>query len=169
MFHFNANAVSRHAQRVALFMVKAKQATPEKPTYMEVDFGQLTPEVRRLRAELILEEALETIRALGFELTTPTLKTVPEGFSLKDYWQAVDGCCDLRVVTTGTLIAMGIPDELVQLEVDMNNLAKFAPGYSWREDGKLVKPPGHKPPELEKVVAGYFAESWEDATKSNFL
>jgi predicted HAD superfamily Cof-like phosphohydrolase len=42
--------------------------------------------------------------------------------------------------------------------VDQNNLAKFGPGGHRREDGKWVKPPDHKPPDiaglLDKLAKG---------------
>src|SRR5690606_33615746 len=69
-----------------------------------------------------------------------------------DLEKTVDGCCDLKVVTTGTLSSCGIPDELFQKEVDENNLKKFGPGHSYREDGKLIKPPGHQPPNIKGLL-----------------
>jgi predicted HAD superfamily Cof-like phosphohydrolase len=66
--------------------------------------------------------------------------------------EVIDGCCDLKVVTTGTLSAFGLPDELFQEEVDTNNLAKFGPGGRRREDGKWVKPPNHKPPDIAGLL-----------------
>ena len=50
-----------HQVRVALFMDLAKQDCPLKPT-------EPTEKVAKLRATLILEEALETIKALGFDV-----------------------------------------------------------------------------------------------------
>jgi predicted HAD superfamily Cof-like phosphohydrolase len=63
-----------------------------------------------------------------------------------------DGCADIKVVTTGTLSAFGIADDLIQQLVDYNNLEKFGPGHGYREDGKLVKPPEHRPPQLDVAV-----------------
>ena len=65
-----------------------------------------------------------------------------------DLCAIVDGCCDLSVVTIGTLSACGVPDELFLKLVDENNLAKFGDGHSIREDGKLIKPSDHKPPAI---------------------
>jgi predicted HAD superfamily Cof-like phosphohydrolase len=127
------------------FMRQARQELPDAPTIP-------SPEVRRLRAKLILEEALETIEALGF-----WARVEGQDWSLEDRYEPnlpliVDGCCDLKVVTTGTLSACGIPDQPFQDMVDENNLAKFGPGHTIRSDGKLIKPPGHKPPDIQGMI-----------------
>lgn len=146
---------SDHQQRVEHFMRLAKQDVPRTPTIP-------SPEVRALRARLILEEALETIDALGCEVVSGdqikhyliTAKALKSGAVIitpthdPDLTEIVDGCADIMVVTTGTLSACGVKDAVPQRLVDENNLAKFGPGHTIREDGKLIKPPGHKPPDL---------------------
>ena len=140
---------SSHYRKVKQFMQGAKQGTPDKPSIPD-------EETRLLRARLILEEALETVEALGFSacvepfgilpsITTGKIVLLPKGQPNLEL--IIDGCCDLKVVTTGTLIACGIPDEFVQGLVDDNNLDKLARG-TLRDDGKLVKPPDHKPPDI---------------------
>lgn len=127
---------------------------------------EMSVEGRRLRASLILEEALETIEALGFEVSV----NVPDHrFSVRNITLAevgpfdlvgtVDGCYDLRVVTTGTLSSFGVSDEPGQELVDENNLMKFGPGATVREDGKLIKPVGHKPPDLAGWLGSLERES----------
>jgi len=64
----------------------------------------------------------------------------------------VDGCADISVVTIGTLSACGVSDEPIMREVDDNNLTKFGPGQYIRDDGKLVKPPNHKPPRIAETL-----------------
>ena len=66
--------------------------------------------------------------------------------------EIADGCADLSVVTIGTLSACGIADEMLLGVVDANNLAKFGPGHSIREDGKLIKPKNHKPPDIAQLL-----------------
>lgn len=119
-----------------------------------------------LRARLILEECLETISALGMFVSQkerpngdpiwddngdPVLEIEDRGAdaSLVD---AVDGCADIMVVTTGTLSALGVADLALLEMVDQNNLDKFAPGFSVRADGKLVKPSGHVPPDIAGLL-----------------
>ena len=143
-----------HYQRVKEFMQKVGQDTPE---------GAIEPDakVRILRAKLILEEALETVEALGVtvhhqghEITEEGLEyDAPNPFDLKE---VVDGCADISVVTIGTLIAIGVDDEPVLEEVDASNLRKFGPGSYRREDGKWMKPPGWTPPD----IMGAIDEGW---------
>jgi predicted HAD superfamily Cof-like phosphohydrolase len=142
---------SDHQLRVEEFMRFAKQDVPMVPNLP-------SKEVRELRARLIIEEALETIAALGCELhangepvTAKGLKSghaVISSSNAPDLVEIVDGCCDIMVVTTGTLSACGIRDVVPLKMVDENNLAKFGPGHSIRADGKLIKPPNHKAPDL---------------------
>ncbi len=144
---------TQHHQRVLEFMLRAKQECPRVPTMPDA-------KIRELRAKLILEEALETIQALGFavrmesntnEVKMSDLAMYPE--YEPNLVEIADGCADISVVTIGTLIACGIKDQPVLEEVDGNNLAKFLPGHSWREDGKLIKPPGHQKADFAKVLA----------------
>lgn len=136
---------SEHYKRVEKFMQMARQETPELAKIPSED-------VRRLRAKLIIEEAIETVNALGFSVETHAGKCEFVADRTPNLIEIIDGCCDVRVVTTGTLIACGVPDLPFQNAVDENNLAKFGPGHSWREDGKLIKPEGHKPPDIIGIL-----------------
>lgn len=151
---------SRHQMQVEAFMLRAKQEVPVVPT-------EPSESVRILRAKLILEEALETIRqGLGVDVwiedhvnsvghnigTAPLVFKVFQPF---DMLETIDGCCDVAVVNTGTLSACGISDIEFQNEVNENNLRKFGPGHKIREDGKLIKPPNHQPPNLGRVLDKY--------------
>lgn len=159
-----ARMQSPHQARVNAFMHGAKQLVPESPTMPDED-------VRKLRARLIFEEAMETINALGVGVFVPApghglpvaLNSPgnPSGvtevqFSTAGYVcdlvEVADGCADIAVVTTGTLSACGIQDTLLQEEVDNNNLAKFAPGHYIDEGGKLIKPPNHTPPDIAAIL-----------------
>lgn len=136
-------AKSVHQQRVEDFMALAKQETPAVPVLP-------CEEIRFLRAQLILEEALETIDALGFRVLPNGGIATRDGEV--DLVQIADGCADVIVVATGTLSACGMHDVEIQEEVDKNNLSKFGPGHSWSAFGKLVKPPGHVGPDLKGVL-----------------
>lgn len=144
---------TKHQQRIEEFMKRCEQAVPTTPTVPNED-------VRRLRAKLILEEALETVEALGF-MVSPSNDdgTVrPKQFHLDrvntqpNLADIIDGCCDVSVVTIGTLSACGIPDDVCLEVVDRNNLAKFGPGSYRREDGKWMKPPGHTAPDFNILI-----------------
>lgn len=151
---------SRHQVAVEQFMNLAKQSVPSTPTLPD-------EKTRWLRAKLILEEAFEAVEGLGFKLRGRTdlgsvgldmdmdVKGTIVAFVLVEpsLKEIMDGCADIRVVTTGCLSACGIPDMALQELVDKNNLAKFGPGHSIRADGKLIKPPDHKPPDIEGLLA----------------
>lgn len=162
---------TRHQRFVEEFMEKAGQVVPNTPTLPDID-------TRKLRAKLILEEALETIDALGCVVvyhSDATLSTIMlDRTNAKivackepDLVEIIDGCCDVRVVTTGTLSACGIPDAHVQDLVDFSNLAKFAPGGYRREDGKWIKPPDWKPPQLAEVIAKLKLETNENSMEQS--
>lgn len=144
---------SDHQLRVEKFMGLAGQSIPVVPTLSSF-------EVRKFRAEMVLEEALELIEGLGFDVEA----THPDGeLALVEAWKPdlvkiADGCADVKVVTTGTLSALGISDLALQEEVDQNNLQKFGPGGHRREsDGKWMKPPGHQPPNIAGIL---WAQGW---------
>lgn len=131
---------------VELFMAKAHQEIPVRPTMPDL-------KVRQLRARLMLEEVLETINA-GLGLTVVdvcdegkspvTIEYIEfEESGAGDLIQVADGCCDVNVVTKGTGSACGIALRPCFKLVSGNNLMKFAPGHTFRSDGKLVKPPNH--------------------------
>lgn len=137
---------SAHQQSVESLMINARQSVPSFPCVP-------SEEVRKLRAKLIMEESLETVEALGFSVVVlgdHTFNMIPA--YEPNLIEIIDGCCDVAVVATGTLSACGVPDVPFQESVNENNLAKFGPGHSFREDGKLVKPPGHKPPDIAGIL-----------------
>lgn len=156
--------MTKHYQRISRFMEMAGQDVPKEP-------GIPNAEVRQLRARLIFEEALETISALGCAVCISSI----DGFETRelnenntvvrskseymgtggrtvDIGEVIDGCCDISVVTMGTLIAFGVPDKPFLREVDRANLDKFGPGGYKRDDGKWVKPPDHQPPNILGVL-----------------
>lgn len=164
-----------HQKRIEKFMKLAKQNLPEVPTMPD-------EKTRVLRAKLIFEEALETIKALGCTVEVVSRYTMNEKeydsqlekyrcyffdseglkegiFQVEndtaikaDLSEIADGCADISVVTIGTLSACGIPDKDLLEMVDENNLAKFGPGSYIDETGKLRKPPGHQPPPIKELI-----------------
>lgn len=134
-----------HLTNIENFMIGAKQEVPTK---------QIVPssEVRILRAKLIYEECMETITALGIDFIMG--KFIDAGEEHYNPLGVLDGGCDVSVVTNGTLIACGLhtvfPEALYR--VDNNNLSKVGPGAVWREDGKLLKPPGYIPVDLTDLI-----------------
>ncbi len=132
-------------------MRQAGQETPGSPVIP--DSG-----TRMLRAKLILEEVLETVRALGLRVQLRGREVKMSRLEIEDVGdpdlvEVVDGCADISVVTIGTLIAFGVDDEAVLEEVDRANLRKFGPGARVREDGKWLKPLDWEPPDINGVLA----------------
>ena len=96
-----------------------------------------TPAIRRpeLRAELIREEARETIEAI----------------LAGDLIEAIDGLCDLLCVVYGAAAEFGVNLAPFWDEVHRTNMAKQ--GGPVRDDGKRLKPEGWTPPDIQGVLA----------------
>lgn len=89
---------------------------------------------RALRVRLLREEVEEVAQALG-------------GASLADIAQEL---ADLLYVTYGTAVSLGIDIRPVFAAVHAANMAKVGGGT--RPDGKVLKPPGWRPPDIESVI-----------------
>ena len=161
------NDKSAFQLRIEDFMKMADQTVRDKPEMP-------TEEERILRAKLILEEAIETCEALGVNVFLGDSYGDDEvdlmGVDLEvncrfeplppDRWfdmeEAVDGCCDILVVTIGTLSCLGVKDGPVMEEVLDANDAKL--GGPVRPDGKKGKPEGWKPPNIARRL---HEQGWE--------
>lgn len=134
-----------------------------------------TPEIRdhELRAKLILEEAVETVGAMGFAVEArlyPRYEDDPakraehgdplDTQNLPYIWaheqetpdevEVIDGLCDLLYVTFGTAVAAGIDLDAFFHEVHATNMAKLA--GEKRADGKQLKPEGWRPPQIAVLL-----------------
>ena len=134
-----------HLTSVRIFMTKAKQTT-------SFAVRCPSPEERILRAKLIYEEAMETIEALGVDHILG--KFVDAGEDNYDPVGVLDCVAGLSVVSCGTLISCGLdgvfPEALER--VDRNNMEKVGLGSVIREDGKILKPAGFVPVNLNDLV-----------------
>lgn len=121
-------------------------------------------ETRILRARLMLEEVMETIeKGLGLNILmrsgmANTGKFLVEFCDIEfehartpNIVEVADGLADQEVVNLGTAAVCGIATQTVFAEVMENNMLKLKKG-TIDEFGKLVKPPDHKPPDVEKVL-----------------
>ena len=146
------------------FMESAGQTVNNEPT-------PLCEEDAILRARLIMEEALETCAALGVAIGVNIAESEEDAsyeelsfdrlafvkYDETDLLGVVDGCCDILVVTLGTMVSIGVPDHPFMKEVNQNNLSKVKP-VAKIENGKIQKPPGYQPPNLANVMYQVFGE-----------
>ncbi len=118
-----------------------------------------------LRASLIMEEAIETVIALVGAARAQTivqhqLVTVLQAFTRAgktkpDLVEAIDGLADLQYVIAGTFEDIGVDGEIFFDEVHRSNMMKV--GGSIDENGKIQKPAGWTPPDIEGVLARMIA------------
>ncbi len=139
--------------------IDKRQFVPPSPAFPEFD-------VRILRARLIMEEAIETVNALGIELQHKpgqsgscdtcviSIDSIEfEACGPGDFAAAIDGCCDSMYVNMGTLAAMGVPDEPHIHLVCEANEAKFPDGRGIADaNGKFQKPKGWRAPDHTLLI-----------------
>lgn len=69
--------------------------------------------------------------------------------------ECLDALIDILVVTVGAIHSLGADGEGAWNEVMRTNFAKIDPAtgrVNKREDGKVLKPEGWKPPELDQYI-----------------
>jgi predicted HAD superfamily Cof-like phosphohydrolase len=120
-----------------------------------------------LRAELILEEAMEAAAAqlmiarggdpvsVRFTLQQMALRlagnaAISAGNAPDLFVFAIDGLCDSLYVQFGTFVEMGINATPYFNEVHRSNMTKI--GGEIRPDGKNLKPASYEPPNLSAIV-----------------
>lgn len=134
-------------EQVAAFHSKFKLNTRSTPTIPPDD------EVR-FRARLIAEEFFEVMESLfeSHRWQISSAKRLIEDVidddrlepSMKEF---VDGLADLDYVVEGARLAFGVDGAPLAAEVQRANMDKEGGGT--REDGKILKPPGWTPPDIE--------------------
>jgi phosphoribosyl-ATP pyrophosphohydrolase len=93
---------------------------------------------RTLREKLLEEEFNEYMRA---ELND-------------DLVEIADALADIIYIACGTAVSYGIPLDRVFTEVHRSNMAKLVDGKILRRsDGKIQKPEGWTPPDIETILA----------------
>ena len=154
-------------QKVEKFMEAMREKSHSDKRYMQKAPQEPTEpckEIRELRAKLIYEECIETIKALGVKIYTgektdfdissimpSDLEFVAE--NKFDMIEVMDGLADIEVVTLGTYVACGLDDVEIFDEVHLKNMEKFPEGYDGlRDDGKWIKPESWTPPNLKPIL-----------------
>lgn len=88
-------------------------------------------------------------------LITEEYEELQEAVEANDRVEQLDALIDILVVTIGAIRAGGFDGEGAWREVMDTNFAKIDPETGKvrkREDGKVLKPEGWKPPELDKYI-----------------
>jgi len=92
------------------------------------------------------------------DLIAEEVNELHEAVENNDRVEQLDALIDILVVTIGALHSMGADAEGAWKEVLQTNLAKIDPATGKvikREDGKVLKPEGWKPPELAAYLKNY--------------
>lgn len=112
---------------------KFGQCVAETPTIPSL-------EVRKLRAKLILEEALKTMAGLGFSVYELTSQATVIEICLPDLKTVADGIAASIFVQLGTAVACGIDMEPIFDEVCRSNMSKLwtCKEYAKRTDSSLT-------------------------------
>ena len=72
---------------------------------------------------------------------------------IDDIVEIADALADIIYIACGTAVSYGIPLDKVFEEVHRSNMAKLVDGKPLkREDGKVIKPEGWKPPDIAGVL-----------------
>lgn len=127
------NSMNETQKGVQKFHEKYGCLTKYKPTMPD-------PEVRLLRASLIVEEAAEFMAAARN----------------KDMIGMCDALADLLYVTYGTAVVMGIDMEPISREVQRSNMTKDGGGQD--SGGKIMKGPDFEKPDIYGTIA---QQGWE--------
>lgn len=121
----------------------------------------ISDERLHLRLALIGEEVAELVAALSglgvvqTEFLRKRLVAMFVGYARvggggRDLAAIAKEAIDVHVVTSGTLVEYGIPEDDVASEVHRSNMAKA--GGPRRIDGKALKPPGWVAPDVAAVL-----------------
>lgn len=115
--------------------------------------GEIPEERVRLRLKLIGEEFLELVYAMTdskgdlSDAVAEFRETIDDAIIKVDMVKMTDALADLDYVVEGTRLEFGIDGDLIAGAVHAANMAKL--GGPTREDGKILKPEGWKPPDIE--------------------
>ncbi len=133
--------------------------------------GDITHERAKFRMNLVFEETLELADAHGID-TTAIKKAIFDAMEatpphLKDVTEISDAIGDSIYVEVGMALEYGIPLDHVWQEIQDSNMKKFPDGKAVRRpgDGKVMKPPGWKPPDIEAALQKITDAGWYQDNK----
>ena len=125
-----------------------------------------------LRLGLVFEEFIELAKAHG--VSTQTLEDQYAGYvnitppTLKDIPEIADAIGDSIYVLVGMALEYGIPLDHVWQEIQDSNMKKFPGGKVLRResDGKVLKPEGWEPPDIEGALEKVSEARWVEDAKT---
>jgi predicted HAD superfamily Cof-like phosphohydrolase len=110
-----------------------------------------SPDLARHRGRLIYEEfkevMVELTKLMHSDERSDDENVETLGMLLKEL-------CDLRYVLDGTAVSLGLPYAAAYRAVHKSNMTKVFPDGTFHvnENGKVLKPPGYKPPNMLRFV-----------------
>lgn len=115
-----------------------------------------TPNLARLRANLVLEETKELLYELGFVIGAHGRLEDRNNDDPIDLQKVAKETADLLYVTYGNAASLGIPIDKVYDEVHTSNMSKLTKDGQVlrREDGKVLKSDQYKPVDLSWLTKG---------------
>lgn len=126
----------------------------------------------RLRLRLVMEETLEFVTAcLHYDRAASDEverieeifdRLITEGAIEVDLPEAVDALGDIDYVVEGTRLEFGVDGGPVAAEIHRANMQKGSGPV--RADGKRLKPPDFKPPDIAEVLR---QQGWMDAERND--
>lgn len=123
------------------------------PIAQNINVG--TEELRRLRVNLILEEAIEFAMACGYcvDVNNGEVELV-KAIAEPNLVEMADGLGDLRYVVDGANLVFGFPQVAILQEIHNSNMSKLgADGKPiLREDGKILKGPNYFKPNIAAIL-----------------
>ena len=95
----------------------------------------------------------ENERQLRIKLLEEEFNEYLAGEVKDDIVEIADALADIIYIACGTAVSYGIPLDEIFNEVHRSNMAKLVDGkVIRREDGKIQKPEGWTPPNIEKIL-----------------
>lgn len=107
----------------------------------DIKENEITEDLENKRIEFLMEEVIEYIKAVA----------------LKDKAEIADALSDIIYFAIGTARIYGFPLPEVWNEVQKTNMAKAQKGgkVQRNEKGKIIKPPGWEPPDIQSILLKY--------------
>jgi len=123
------------------------------PIAQNVNAG--TEKLRRLRVNLILEEAIEFANACGYHVyVTDGNVSLTSAWDEPNLVEMADGLGDLRYVIDGANLVFGFPQVAILQEIHNSNMSKLGTDGKpiLREDGKVLKGPNYFKPNIAAIL-----------------